>query len=94
MISIITDVQPTAVYNQFDLYKTFETNKPRLDGSIEYVPGTNLNEMFSLAFMENNLSILSKAQRKDMEKYIEQSDGILSNDMVQLDTYLGGLVNA
>jgi len=91
MITTVTETLPTAVYNQFDIYKTFETLKPRLDGTIGYNASTNLNYMFDLAFVNNDLSVLSKTQRKDMEKYIAQADSILSNDMVQLDTYLGGL---
>jgi len=85
------DLRKTSSYNQFDAYKNTARTKKNLDGYDEIQFNERIGDLYSLAFLENNLYLLSEKQHETIRRYMDQADGTLDEDLKQLDEYLGSL---
>lgn len=88
----VRDSRKPSINNLFESYKSFARDKENLDGSVQLVFGEKLARLLDDAMLHNNLDILSKEQLKMFKRYLTEADtGLVSKDLIQLDTFLGEL---
>lgn len=83
------ELNPVSGYGMFDMYKAVHTSQMGVLGNVANFYTGDFVSVLDEAILTDNMYILSKEQQAHMDTYFSEADGTLSDEMEQLDKFLG-----
>lgn len=79
-------------FNLYHHYKNTARTERELLTSDKFVFTEDLDKVYSLAMMNNNVYLLTETQQRVFTEYLTQADsGLTTEELKQLDAYLGSV---